>query len=66
MQMKDASKLQNVWGDKLCRHPRIEKEYHLGSATGEYACTTCGMTKEGSSWNMPLEVLSLTDKLEKP
>lgn len=53
MKMKEALKLQEQWGDQPCEHPHIEKEYHLGAATGEYACTTCGTTKEGSSWNKP-------------
>jgi hypothetical protein len=51
MQIKEALNLQKQWGKKPCEHQHIEKEYHLGSATGEYNCTKCGMTKEDSTWN---------------
>ena len=53
MQMLEAMKLQERWGDSPCDHLSIVKEYHLGAATGEYACTKCGMTKDGSTWNKP-------------
>jgi len=51
MQMLAAARLREVWGEKPCDHPRIEQEYHFGSNTGEYVCTQCGKTKEGSDWN---------------
>lgn len=42
MQTEQAARLRQDWGDKLCRHPRFEKEYYLGAQTGDYVCTTCG------------------------
>ena len=30
-----------MWGNKPCEHPKLEKEYYLGSDTGDYVCTTC-------------------------
>lgn len=27
---------------KPCDHPKTEKEYYLGSDTGDKVCTTCG------------------------
>ena len=51
MQMSDAAALNKAWGDKPCEHPVLDKEYHFGSATGDYACTTCGLTRAGNDWN---------------
>jgi hypothetical protein len=45
MQMKDAFELQKEWkrkGNPHCTHPNVEREYHLGSHTGDNVCTTCG------------------------
>lgn len=52
MQQKDALELKEQWGDKLCEHPDLEREYELGSATDDYVCTTCGETKHGNTWNI--------------
>ena len=51
MQMEDAKKLRKAWGNKPCDHPKLEKEYFLGSATNDYVCTQCGMAGWGSQWN---------------
>jgi len=51
MQAKEALRLKREWGDKPCNHPVIEKEYDLGSDTGDYVCTTCGTTRYGRDWN---------------
>jgi hypothetical protein len=51
MQLSEAMKLREKWGDKPCDHPHLEKEYHLGSDTGDYACTQCGKADWGSDWN---------------
>ena len=51
MQMLEASALNKAWGEKPCEHPTLEKEYHLGSATGDYACTACGKSQSGNDWN---------------
>ncbi|MBT2724363.1 hypothetical protein [Bacillus sp. ISL-46] len=51
MQNNDARELQEEWKakeNKPCSHPQIEKEYILGSQTGDFVCSTCGYegTKE--------------------
>lgn len=51
MQIKEAAALRKSWGDKPCDHPALSKEYHFGSATGDYVCTTCGDSRQGSDWN---------------
>ena len=50
MQAKRAAQLREAWGNKICNHPHLEKEYELGAATGDYVCTTCGETGWGSDW----------------
>lgn len=42
MQLSEAKKIRKAWGKKPCNHPNTEKEYFLGSATGDYVCTSCG------------------------
>ena len=42
MQMDKAIELRKAWGNKPCSHPNFDKEYHLGSDTGDYVCTSCG------------------------
>ncbi len=44
MQFDEAMRRRKAWGDKPCNHPKTEKEYYLGAATGDYVCTTCGGT----------------------
>lgn len=50
MQLEKAKKLKTEWGDKHCEHPDLAKEYHLGSATGDFVCTTCGEAGSGRNW----------------
>jgi hypothetical protein len=45
MQMDDALRLRTAWiekGNPPCDHPHVDKEYYLGSSTGDWVCTTCG------------------------
>lgn len=42
MQLSEAKRLREEWGDKPCSHPHLVKEYYLGSHTEDYVCTTCG------------------------
>ena len=51
MQSEEAKELRSKWGNKPCNHPALEKEYYLGSATGDYACNTCGESRWGNKWN---------------
>jgi hypothetical protein len=47
MQMYDAFRLQKEWeekGNPPCEHENIEKEYYLGTQTGDKVCTKCGKT----------------------
>jgi len=54
MQTDRAEELQEKWlkrGSPQCSHEHIEKEYYLGSDTGDYVCTTCGASGCGKNWN---------------
>lgn len=51
MQMQEARNLRAKWGGKACNHSELEKEYDLGTATGDYVCTKCGESGMGSDWN---------------
>ena len=53
MQIKDATKLRERWtkkGSSLCEHRNLEKEFNMETATGNYACTTCGESGAGNEW----------------
>jgi hypothetical protein len=44
MQFDKAMKLKREAKEKKlkCSHPELDKEYYLGSSTGDWVCTTCG------------------------
>lgn len=49
MTIEKAKRLQEQWAIKKksnpelkCDHPELDKEYYLGTHTGDYICTTCG------------------------
>ena len=44
IQFEKANEIERSWGDKLCSHPYITKEYNRSSQTGDYRCTQCGAT----------------------
>jgi hypothetical protein len=46
MEMSEAYRRQREWGEKSCGHPCVEREYYLGSHTGDYVCTVCGKVVE--------------------
>ncbi|MDT3417203.1 hypothetical protein QO009_003098 [Brevibacillus aydinogluensis] len=50
MQMEDAARLREKWGDKPCDHPYLDKEYYLGGQTGDYVCIQCGKSGSESFW----------------
>lgn len=50
MEMEQASALRIEWGNKHCEHTNLEKEFYLGSPTGDYACTKCGAVGWGKDW----------------
>lgn len=50
IQAKDALELSRRWGGKPCNHPNLEKEYYLGTATGDWVCTQCGEAGPGRDW----------------
>jgi len=49
MQFDEAQRLRKEWGNKPCDHPTIEKEFYLGTGTGDYVCTKCGLTASSKS-----------------
>lgn len=49
MQFDEAKELREKWGNNPCDHPHIDKEYILGSGTGDYVCTQCGRTHRNRS-----------------
>jgi hypothetical protein len=51
MQLNEARELQRMRRGIPCKHHEIEKEYHLGTDTGDYVCTTCGQAGWGNKWN---------------
>jgi hypothetical protein len=53
LQLEEARELRKEWGNKPCDHPRVVKEYYLGTSTGDYVCTTCGTSGWGRNWNKP-------------
>jgi hypothetical protein len=45
VQMTAVAKLREAWaakGNPPCDHPRVDKEYYLGSQTGDKVCLVCG------------------------
>lgn len=47
MQMDEANRRRAEWeakGSPSCDHPSIDREFYLGSHTGDWACHTCGET----------------------
>ena len=44
IQFEKANRIAEVWGDKPCSHPNVEKEYGPLGHTGDYRCVQCGAT----------------------
>lgn len=47
MQFEEGQEKRKQWkaeGEPPCRHISIEKEYYLGGSTGDYVCTSCGLS----------------------
>jgi Fe2+ or Zn2+ uptake regulation protein len=42
MEYNVVRKLEVSWGNKLCDHPRLEKEYYAGAFLVSYVCVQCG------------------------
>lgn len=42
MEYYSAQKAKETWGNKLCDHPHLEKEYYVGAFLINYVCTQCG------------------------
>lgn len=45
--MNKVGQIRQAWerdGKPRCTHESFDKEYYLGSDTGDYACKTCGIT----------------------
>ena len=46
-QQSEFLELQRKWaenGNQSCAHPSIDKEYIMGSSTGDDGCLVCGAT----------------------
>jgi hypothetical protein len=50
MQHEKAQRLRKQWGNEPCDHPSTEKEYYLGSDTGDKVCTTCGRVVDNEDY----------------
>ena len=50
MQMQEAIELRKMWGNKPCKHPKLDKEYFNGTDTGDLVCTTCGEARPAGEW----------------
>lgn len=57
MQSSEAARRAATWRlrlerepDLTCQHPVLEKEYDLGSDTGDYTCPICGESGWGRNW----------------
>ena len=46
MQHHDGLELRRNWGDKPCKHRRLESESFDETPTGDYLCTKCGKVFE--------------------
>jgi hypothetical protein len=47
VQMAKVAEIAAAWrraGEPYCDHGRKDKEYGLGSSTGDWACLDCGRT----------------------
>lgn len=42
MEYFSAKKLREVWGNKTCNHPKIEREYYGDTYTLDFVCSQCG------------------------
>jgi hypothetical protein len=42
MEYYAAQKIKELWGEKPCDHPHLEKEYYVGAFLVNYVCTQCG------------------------
>ena len=58
VQMADVAQIRKAWiqrGTPWCAHDSYDKEYSLGSDTGDYACMTCGVCWPRGSEKPPPE-----------
>lgn len=56
MQAEKGRRRAKAWeakGSPICAHERVEKEYELGTDTGDVVCTTCGQTWWRNDPNRP-------------
>jgi hypothetical protein len=42
MEYNEAQKVKELWGDKPCDHPHLEREFYVGAFLLNYVCTRCG------------------------
>lgn len=44
MQVADSDTLRKTWGNKVCEHREVEREFYLETPTGQFVCAACGKT----------------------
>lgn len=53
VQMDEAKELRRRWkeaGSPPCDHPELDREYDLGSHTGDRVCLRCGEDFSPGEW----------------
>jgi len=53
IQTDRATQIRRAWeaaGSPPCSHPDADKEYYLGSSTGDYICLSCGDIFSSNEW----------------
>jgi hypothetical protein len=53
IQMDDAAAIRRRWeqaGRPPCAHKDLDREYYLGSNTGDYICLSCGKEFSRAEW----------------
>lgn len=53
VQMSQAIQIRKEWkaqGSPPCDHPETDREYDLGSHTGDRVCLTCGECFSPNEW----------------
>jgi hypothetical protein len=52
--MSKAAALRQSWGNKPCNHPDWDREYYLGTNTGDKICTSCGREVDFDTTGKPI------------
>lgn len=44
MQVEETERLRRAWGNKVCSHDDVDKEFSREIPTGQFTCIVCGKT----------------------